>query len=60
MITGRPKSLIKRIKSSVYITNDSFNELSEIAKNRGLAKNAVFQEAVNFYLSQNKLIQSKN
>jgi hypothetical protein len=50
MVIGRPKSTVKRTKSSVYITDSSLQKIGKIAERRNATRNAIWQEAVDFYL----------
>jgi hypothetical protein len=53
MVIGRPKSTVKRTKSSVYITDSSLQKIGKIAEIRNTTKNAIWQEVVDSYLNQN-------
>lgn len=53
MVIGRPKSTVKRTKSSVYITDISLQKIGKIAEIRNTTRNAIWQEVVDSYLNQN-------
>jgi hypothetical protein len=53
MVIGRPKSTVKRTKSSVYITDSSLQKIGKIAEIRNTTKNAIWQEVVDSYFNQN-------